>query len=515
MDVDAAVASELASYNKLLPPRWSDVSLTGNEPAVAEWLHALMRREVTVDPEEVVLARKLGRGARPIALLGLKERLLYRGAVSLVEARTGSPDRSQEAYEEFQRAPLDIDNCSHVLKADIASYYQYIDHERLVDEVVAQSGDDLAVTLAVDLLREASSRRFGLPQLNLASDVLADLYIDPVRRDLTRGQFMVWRFADDFRVACRSYAEALAALEATDHAARELGLVLNEFKTSTPSRDHYESSLTAVADRERELFAALDIEELEEPEPGEYSDALDVTESEDRDVLLDEDEFDEGDIALAPEPDDDDPVSQAQLAAASKVLEAWVEEEEDEETQRSERARITAKLLGRAIRVFARGRDTTALEYVPSVLVYEPSLAPTVARYLIRCSVSSRREVRDVLDLVCGRRIVSPWQAIWIAYVAGELSRKRGGADLTHVGWLHEQLRSRSSVLRAEAALALGRRGLVDKDELLEVLTGLPEIHRPTALLALVALGHEDEALAAAGSELDRLRIHWALETLA
>src|SRR5262245_7706888 len=99
MDVDAAVGSELASYNKLLPPRWSDVSLTGNEPAVAEWLHALMRREVTVDPEEVVLARKLGRGARPIALLGLKERLLYRGAVSLVEARTGSPDRSQEAYE--------------------------------------------------------------------------------------------------------------------------------------------------------------------------------------------------------------------------------------------------------------------------------------------------------------------------------------------------------------------------------------------------------------------------------
>lgn len=105
-------------------------------------------------------------------------------------------------------------------KADIASYYQYIDHERLVDEVVAQTGDDLAVGLAVELLSETSGRRFGLPQLSQVSDILADVYIGPMSRHLARAGFRAWSFADDFRVACRTYDEALRALEAVDEGAR-------------------------------------------------------------------------------------------------------------------------------------------------------------------------------------------------------------------------------------------------------------------------------------------------------
>ncbi len=144
-----------------------------------------MRRDVAVDPEEVVLARKLGRGARPCAILGLKERLLYRAAVSLIEDVTGPSDRSQEAYDAFRQAPVEFEGCRYVLKADIASYYQYVDHERLVDEVVARTGDDLAVSIAVELLGETGGRQFGLPQLSSVSDVLADVYIDPMRISMT------------------------------------------------------------------------------------------------------------------------------------------------------------------------------------------------------------------------------------------------------------------------------------------------------------------------------------------
>lgn len=515
VDVEDVVSQELSSWNKLLPPRWGDRALRGNEEAVAAWITSVMRREVAVDQEEVVLARKLGRGARPCTVLGLKERLLYRAAVSLVEDVTGPSDRSQDAYDAFQKAPADFEGCRYVLKADIASYYQYVDHERLVDEVVARTGDDLAVSFAVELLGETSGRQFGLPQLSSVSDVLADVYIDPMRRHLVRSGYPVWSFADDFRVACRSYDEALRALEATDEGARLLGLVLNEMKTATPGLDKYRASLTAVRDRERALFADLDVEELDEPEASEYTDDEDLDQGEDEDepTLLDEDDFDDGDVGTE-DVIEGGSVSEAQLLAASKVIDLWVVEEEDEDTQRSEPASVTAKLLGRALRVFAKGQDARALEHVASILVYEPSLTPTVARYVRACGSFARGDARDTLDEVCGSGIVSTWQALWIAYVAGELTRRRGGGEHDHVGWLRAQLRSRQPALRAESVLALARRGLVTTEAVLDVAAGLPAMHRPTSLLALAALGEEEAAGAVAESDLDRLRIEWGLERL-
>lgn len=514
IDVESVVNAELASYNKLMPPRWGDWSLRGHEEAVADWLRSLMRRDFPVDPEQIVLSRKLGRGGRPCSLLGLKERLIYRGAVSLVENIVGSPDRSQPAYEEFQEGPLSADDCRYVLKADVASYYQFIDHERLVDEVVAQTGDDLAVGVAVELLSTVSGRSFGLPQLSSVSDVLGDIYIDPMRRALLRAGFSVWHFADDFRVACASYEDALAALEVADHAARELGLVLNEMKTSTPRIDKYRESLTALLDRERELFDELEVEALAEPDAEEYGeDAL--FGALDRESLLDEDDFDEGDLAEIHNGESEyEEISDAQLLAASRVTDLWVREDEDDDVQRSERAHVTAKILGRALRVFTLGRDPSALEHTASILVYEPSLTPTVARYLRACGRFARTETRQALDDVCTSGIVSTWQAIWIAYAAGELPPRRPRRRIPHVEWLREQCRSSDPALRAEAAMALARRRLASSAELLNISAGLPEMHRPTLLLAMVANGNEGEANATADSELDRLRIEWASERL-
>jgi hypothetical protein len=512
IDVKKVVGQELSSWNELLPPRWGDRALRGNEEAVAAWITSVMRREIAVDREEVVLARKLGRGARPCIMLGLKERLLYRGAVSLVEDVAGSADRSKAAYDAFQNGPASFEGCRYVLKADIASYYQYIDHERLVDEVVARTGDDLAVALAAELLGETSGRQFGLPQLSSVSDVLADIYIDPLRRHLVRSGLPVWSFADDFRVACRSYDEALKALEAADEGARLLGLVLNEMKTATPGIDTYRASLTAVRDRERELFTALDAEVLDEPEPAEYSDEERLDEVGDELTLLDEDDSDEGGVGTE-QVTEEGPVSEAQLLAASKVIELWAEEEEDDDTQRSEPASVTAKLLGRALRVYARGQDPTGLNRVASMLVYEPSLTPTIARYMRACGEFARRDARDALDDVCESGIVSTWQALWIAYVAGELPRRRGGGRHAHVEWLKRQLLNRHPALRAEAVLALSRRRLVTTGEVLDVAVGLPTMHRPTAVLALAALD-EEAAGAVVESDLDRLRIEWGLDRL-
>lgn len=511
LKVRDAVEEELVATNRLLPPRWGDLALAGNSEAVASWLTSLMRRDFRVREEDILLARKLGRGARPLSLMGLQERLLYRGLVSLIEISSHlTMDRSHEAYEAFQQAPLQIEGCRYVLKADITAYYQYVDHERLVDEVVAQTGDDLAISVAVSLLNHVMGRAYGLPQLSHPSHVLSEIYIEPMRRALARSGFAVSRFADDFRVACESYDDALSAWEAADRAARDLGLVLNESKTFIQRRNRYAASLTVVRDQERELFDALNVEDLDEPEYPDPSEASKTA------TLMNMADFDEGETGngMHQAAVDETTVNSAQLAAAGKVLDRWLLEEEDEEVQRRDAARVTAALLGRALRVFTNARDGRALEDVTLMLVYEPSLTPTIARYMLRCSEVDRTAVREALDDVCGSGVVNAWQAVWIAYVAGGLPRRRGGHNLTHVDWLKKQCQSSNPAVSAEAILALARRRLVSAVEINAVLDRLTPPQRPTGIVALAALGDESRALDAASSEIDRLRVTWAAENL-
>lgn len=509
----SVVSAELRSHQKLLPPNWADRALrgSGSELHVSEWVTSACRHSLKVEPEEIVLARKLGRGARPIALLGLKERLIYRGLGSLVEAGVGAPDRSPEAFETFQVAPLAVKDATHVFKADIASYYQYVDHERLVDEVVAQIGDDRAISAIARLLQASSGRRFAIPQLNATSDVLAEVYIDPMRRDLVRAGFDVWRFADDFRIACRGYAEALRALEVADRSARELGLVLNELKTSTPGVGTYLASLSSTEDREQELFDSLDIDEFVDLEPGEYTDLDDEFDTEDGPASLVPDEDPHQVTEDAPESAQE--VSPAQLEAARKVLALWVSEEEDEDTQRSERAHVTARLLGRALRTLGVAEDPSALANTVAILVYEPSLTPTLARYMGDCAGSDRSSVAEALDEVFESRSISAWQAIWMAHVAGELPRPSRGVRKAHAEWLVASLSSSQPSLRAGAAIALGRRRLASSSVLLDAMTHLPPLHRRTALMAVAAVD-EGSATNVAESELDRVAARWAAERL-
>jgi len=55
LDHESIVAEEFQRTNRLLPPRWSDLSLVGSEPEVVRWFKSLLRRETEIEPEEVVL----------------------------------------------------------------------------------------------------------------------------------------------------------------------------------------------------------------------------------------------------------------------------------------------------------------------------------------------------------------------------------------------------------------------------------------------------------------------------
>jgi len=266
VDFRAIVIAELSARNRFLPPPLADRALLDNVDGLADRLSTRMRRDFEPSQQDSVLARKASRGSRPLPFIALEDRLVYRALVStLIERLPVVPGR--EDYDAFVKSPLDVEGGEFILKADLAACYQYVDHERLVDEVVAQTGDDLAVTAVVELLQAGTGRRFGLPQMNASSDILADLYVDPIRRNLLRSGHSVFRYADDFRVACANYSEALSSLEQIERSAFDLGLVLNEAKTGTPRRETYMHSLTEVERAEQQLFASLR-DEGAHPNPG-------------------------------------------------------------------------------------------------------------------------------------------------------------------------------------------------------------------------------------------------------
>lgn len=318
------------------------------------------------EPErtDTVLARKIGGGSRPLPYMSLRDRLAYRALVGTVDPEMES---ARGDHASFQVDPLHVEGCKYILKADVAAFYQYIDHEKLVDEVVAQTGDDLGIVAATQLLQANTGRLFGIPQMSQASDALAEIYVDPIRRDLVRAGYTVFRFADDFRVACTDYSSALAALELMERSAFSLGLVLNESKTSTPSIDTYSSSLREIERAEGELFRTMDrtnaeilgvdvadlspsIEDFFNVDADVYTDLEIDWGDEDLGVLgidpADEADDEDPDDANGDEPNDPDAPSDRQVEAAKFLMTLWHEKTAQDVDE------MTAEVDGRT----ARGR---------------------------------------------------------------------------------------------------------------------------------------------------------------
>jgi hypothetical protein len=303
----------------------------------------------------------------------------------------------------------------------------------------------------------------------------------------------------------------LSAWEAADHAARNLGLVLNEIKTSTPRILTYQASLAAVANREREVFQRLgvaelldfDIDYLEiEGDPGPGMSLLTSSQTDGDEV---------GVVADAGADDNNTTVSGAQVEAAHEVFRDWMEEEEDDQTQRQDSAKVTATLLRRALIVFSKASDLSALDAATHMLVYEPSLTPTIARYVNSCTRADRQATRRALDAICKESAISPWQAVWVAVVAGNIPKAGTRKNSDHIKWLTHQMESRYQAVAAEATLALARLRMTSVDAVNNVLVRVSDVHRPTLTLALATLNHE-AATRSAGSLLDGFRTAWGAE---
>ena len=125
-----------------------------------------------------------------------------------------------------------------VVDADIASYFDTIDHELLMGDVHEEVADGRVLELVQAMLKvgvledgAVTEPEAGTPQGGVISPLLANIYLHPVDVVLGHAGYSIVRYADDLVVLCRSNAEAKAALGLLQATMARRRLTLHPTKT--------------------------------------------------------------------------------------------------------------------------------------------------------------------------------------------------------------------------------------------------------------------------------------------
>jgi RNA-directed DNA polymerase len=127
---------------------------------------------------------------------------------------------------------------THVVDADLQSYFDTIPHDRLMAQVEERVSDGRVLDLIrgwlkTDILQGLSrwTPVEGSPQGAVISPLLANIYLDPLDRLMAEHGYLMVRYADDFVILARNHAEAEAALALVKAWVASNGLTLHPEKT--------------------------------------------------------------------------------------------------------------------------------------------------------------------------------------------------------------------------------------------------------------------------------------------
>lgn len=132
---------------------------------------------------------------------------------------------------------------SWVLDADIFSFFDFVDHEVLLEKLRRTLTDTSPLPL-IEAWLHAQIRpdhgpprllKKGVPQGSPISPILANLYLDDFDEAILHDRHRLIRYADDFLILCRDRHEAEEALRLTENMLQRMKLRLNHEKTRITS----------------------------------------------------------------------------------------------------------------------------------------------------------------------------------------------------------------------------------------------------------------------------------------
>ncbi|UCC32178.1 MAG: group II intron reverse transcriptase/maturase [Phycisphaerales bacterium] len=127
---------------------------------------------------------------------------------------------------------------THVVDADLKSYFDTIPHQPLMERVGRKIADGRVLELLEAFLTqgvleglETWTPTSGSPQGAVISPLLSNAYLDPLDQLMAEQNVEMVRYADDFVILCRSTADARDALERVQRWTASVGLTLHPEKT--------------------------------------------------------------------------------------------------------------------------------------------------------------------------------------------------------------------------------------------------------------------------------------------
>jgi RNA-directed DNA polymerase len=190
---------------------------------------------------------KGGGKTRPLGIPTVKDRIVQTALKMVIEPifevqfRPGSfgfrPGRGcKDALRAVDR--LLKEGYTHVVDADLKSYFDTIPHGRLMTLVEGSVSDGRVLSLISDFLNQeimTDMARWrpeaGTPQGAVLSPLLANLYLHPLDGLMEQAGYRMVRYADDFVILCASEAEARDALDQVSAWVGANGLTLHPDKT--------------------------------------------------------------------------------------------------------------------------------------------------------------------------------------------------------------------------------------------------------------------------------------------
>jgi hypothetical protein len=483
LDFEGAVRQESAWAPDLLPQPLDTLFAGDNVTVTADVVAELGRASLRISPADVIAANKWRYGRRPVAVLPLAERILYRAVVNHIRDDLPIIERGNGKYEEFEASPLESPYTQWVVITDLANFYSSIPTMKLCEELVQRSGRWQPVDWLKNFWLQISDGNSGVPQVSQPSDLVAEAYANELHRRLLRRGLHAWRYADDFRLAAGSQADAFAALEVFDEEARLLGLFVNERKTYTMRRSRYA--------------------ELREEDNQHLSGILRAV----SDELTQFDPYTSESVSP----------SQAEVlrGAAVHMLSPWQSQvmpptqAGDTQTQI-----VVAKSIRRAFEVLGLLADPTGLSACSTVMQFEPQLTPTVVTYLRAIAGAGRGDlVWQVAKHILTTVALTRWQKLWWLHLLASDKVALAVSDEWIVDWIRLSTGDNSEYLRTQAIWALARNYRLNSEDWRRVSQTATRLSGPTlaaSLHCVYNLTASHHRVLLKSDKLDRLVYDWA-----